>query len=255
VRDVLVLCYHAVSEDWPAALSVTSARLEEQLGLLVGRGYRGVTFWEAATAPAAEKAVAVTFDDAFRSVFELAFPILSRLGLPGTLFVPTSLIGNTRPMGWPGIDHWLGSPYESDLIGMSWQQVEQLADAGWEIGSHTRSHPRLTELDGTTMANELRGSREDCEQRLGRSCRSLAYPYGDVDARVVQAAGEAGYLAAGALSERLHPATALEWPRVGIYRSDGPGSFRMKVSPSLRRIRSSSAWPLISRARHALSRR
>ena len=47
VSDTLVLCYHAVSDGWPSGLSVTPAALERQLAILLGRGYRGVTFTEA----------------------------------------------------------------------------------------------------------------------------------------------------------------------------------------------------------------
>jgi peptidoglycan/xylan/chitin deacetylase (PgdA/CDA1 family) len=254
MRDVLVLCYHAVSERWHTGLSITPQRLEAHLDLLVRRGYRGITFHEAVTAAPAGKSVAVTFDDAFLSVYELAFPILSRFGLTGTLFVPTRKIGGDGPMAWPGIDQWLGGPYEPELTAMSWEQVEELAGVGWEIGSHTCSHPHLTQLDDESLAAELRGSREDCEERLGRACRSLAYPYGDVDARVMKAAGEAGYVAAGALSERLESGARLNWPRVGIYYYDNLRRFRMKASPALRQLRSYRVWVPISRVGHALYR-
>jgi peptidoglycan/xylan/chitin deacetylase (PgdA/CDA1 family) len=251
VSDVLVLCYHAVSERWPADLSVTPERLEEQLGLLVRRGYTGATFHEAVAAPLARRTLAVTFDDAYRSVLERAFPILSRLELPGSVFVPTDFAGREAPMSWPGIDRWIGGEHESELIGMSWSDLRRLADAGWEIGSHTRSHPRLTELDDGALMSELRGSREHCEQQLGARCRSLAYPYGDVDERVVEAAAKAGYEAAGTLPRRLVGTGPLAWPRVGVYHADGDRRFRAKVSPAMRRLRSSPAWVAIDRLRRA----
>src|SRR4051794_10014240 len=108
MTDVLVLCYHAVSPDWPAHLSVTPEHFEEQLELLVRRGYRGATFLEAITAPPARRTVAITFDDAYRSVLELALPIMRRLGLPGSIYVPTDWPGRPGPMRWEGIDHWVG---------------------------------------------------------------------------------------------------------------------------------------------------
>ena len=74
--DVLVLCYHAVSESWAAPLSVTPRGFERQLRLLSDRGYRGETFTEAVLAPEGAKTMAVTFDDAYRSVFEVGLPIL-----------------------------------------------------------------------------------------------------------------------------------------------------------------------------------
>ena len=250
---MLALCYHAVSERWPAALSIAPAALEEQLRLLVDRGYRGATFGELVGGGRSDKLLAITFDDAFRSVIERARPILSSLGLPGTVFVPTGFAGTGKPMAWDGIDHWLGGPHEPELIGMGWDELDRLAGEGWEIGSHTRTHPRLTELDDRSLAMELRGSRAECEERLGRECRSLAYPYGDVDGRVMRAAAEAGYQAAGALPQgRVPPAEPLRWPRIGVYRVDRGRRFRLKVSPAGRRLRGSPAWGALERARRAL---
>ena len=82
MSDVLVLCYHAVSSDWEADLSVRPEALESQLALLSGRGYRGATFSRAVTEPPASRTVAVTFDDAYRSVIALARPILEEFGFP-----------------------------------------------------------------------------------------------------------------------------------------------------------------------------
>lgn len=252
MRDVLVLCYHAVSEEWTAVLSIKPDLFERQLELILARGYKGATFHEALTAPPAPKTVAVTFDDGFRSVSELAFPIMSRLGLPGTMFVPTALIDSERPMAWPGVDEWLGGPFEHELLGMSWDQVGQLSAAGWEIGSHSCTHPHLPALEQDELERELSRSREDCERMLGIPCRSLAYPYGDVDDRVLAAAGQAGYAVAAGLPGQFEPLRRLDWPREGIYVYDEMPKFRRKVSPWLRRARRSRAWPLADRARRRL---
>ena len=182
----LVLCYHAVSDSWPADLAIRPMQLEGQLTALLEHGYRGVTFHQAVHAPPSSKVVAVTFDDAYRSVIELGLPVLSRLGLPGTVFVPTGFAGSAEPMSWPGIDAWLGGPHEAELTAMSWSELATLKAAGWEIGSHTRTHPRLVDLDDADLADELVRSRVECESRLGVPCRSLAYPYGSVDDRVVE---------------------------------------------------------------------
>ncbi len=236
MADVLVLCYHAVSERWPAELAVTPEALESQLKYLLGRGYRGATFQEAIEAPPGPRTVAVTFDDAYRSVGELAYPILAELGLPGTVFVPTDFPDTGRAMRWPGIDRWLGGPHEHELMALAWLELEQLCDAGWEVGSHTCSHPRLTALDQEELERELRHSRTLCETRLRRRCDSLAYPYGDVDGRVVGAAREAGYRFATDLPERMRSPTALVWPRVGVYQADSLERFKRQVSPWTRRL-------------------
>src|SRR2546423_8093566 len=141
-EDVSSRCYHAVSRDWPADLSVRPERLEAQLAYLARRGYRGVTFTEAALGEVRGKCVAITFDDGYLSTFRLARPILDRFGMVGTLFVPTDYIGG-GPMVWRGIDHWKATRHGAELQPMTWDQVRELADAGWEIGSPTQSPPHL----------------------------------------------------------------------------------------------------------------
>jgi peptidoglycan/xylan/chitin deacetylase (PgdA/CDA1 family) len=239
--DALVLCYHAVSERFPAPLSITPAALSSQLELLAGRGYRGVTLTELVEGDAGGRRVAVTFDDAYESVMRLAAPILDRLGMPGTVYVPTDFAGGGAPMAWPGIDRWLGTEYEQELVGMGWDGLRELHGAGWEIGSHTCSHPRLTTLDDASLDRELANSRQACEDALEAPCVSIAYPYGDVDARVAGAAGRAGYRTGAALPQRAHRAEPLRWPRVGVYHVDDERRFRLKASRAIRALRG-SAW-------------
>jgi peptidoglycan/xylan/chitin deacetylase (PgdA/CDA1 family) len=236
--DLLVLCYHAVSEGWPAVLSISRGELERQLGFLARRGYRGVPAREALAEPGAGRTVAITFDDAYRSVLEQAKPVLDGLGMRASVYVPTDWPDRDAPMAWDGIDRWLGGPHEHELACLSWDELRGLADAGWEVGSHTRSHPRLSQVvDDARLADELEGSRLVCEERLGRPCESIAYPYGDWDERVADAAGRAGYTH-GLTLGRLHDPRPLAWPRVGVYRPDALWRFRLKVSPAVRRLRS-----------------
>jgi peptidoglycan/xylan/chitin deacetylase (PgdA/CDA1 family) len=247
--DLLVLCYHAVSTTWKADLAVTPAALEWQLGLLVRRGYRGSTFADAiGPSPPPGRTVVVTFDDAFESVHRLARPILERLGLPATVFVPTGQALREGPMGWPGIDHWLESPHAEELRGMSRDQLRALADNGWEIGAHTRTHACLTDISDDELATELAGSKADCERELGVSCRTVAYPFGAADSRVCGAAQSAGFEAAAGLSRDLAHNTRFYWPRVGVYHDDAGVHFRLKVSRAVRRMR--GYRPLSGVARH-----
>jgi peptidoglycan/xylan/chitin deacetylase (PgdA/CDA1 family) len=237
MSEPLILCYHAVSETWDSELAVTPAQLEEQVGTLLKRGYRPVTFLEAVTGPPAPRTLAITFDDAYRSIYDIALPILRQLGASGSVYAPTDWVGSAEPMRWPGIDNWVGTPDAPELLPMGWDQLGELADQGWEIGSHTCSHPRLTELDDDRLAVEMERSRAACADALGRPCDTIAYPYGDVDDRVVAAAAAAGYRAAGALPHAPHAPTPLRWPRVGVYRWDGRGRFLLKASPLVRRLR------------------
>ncbi len=204
--------------------------LHHQVSSLLKRGYRGIRFTEALTAGSGERVFAVTFDDAYASVVSLAFPVLSRLGVPATVFVPTRA-DNDGLREWEGIRRWSQTEWRSELTGASWPQLRELVEAGWEIGSHSRTHPDLTSITPEQLRDELEGSRADCEAELGAPCTSIAYPYGLVDRRVVDAAQKAGYLAGAALAvEGVHGRSrqALCWPRLSVYRGDGPTRFWAK---------------------------
>lgn len=232
----LVLGFHAVSEEWPWRFSVTPAALRGHVALLRRRGYRFATFGDAMREPSARVA-AVTFDDGFRSVATAAAPVLRELGVPATVFAVTGHVGTGEPLRWEGIEQWLGGPYEDELAGLSWDELAGLADAGWEVGSHTCSHPPLPHLDDAALHLELTASREEIERRLGSPCDVLAYPYGAHDRRVVEAARAAGYRAAATFPPHARAGDALAVPRVGVYRETGPGGFRLRVSPTVRRLR------------------
>lgn len=237
--DVLVLCYHAVSPTWDAALSVTPDALERQLTWLVREGWRGATFRDVVLAGPIGRTLVVTFDDAFRSVIDLAYPVLSGLGLPATVFAPTSFMSHRQTLVWPGIEHW-GTTAPSELEGMSWDDLGLLAEVGWEIGSHTRTHPHLSTLDDAALHAELADSRTEVACQLDRACDTVAYPYGDVDERVAAAASFAGYAGGVALSPSLYNPGPHRWPRVGIYHPDDWWRFRAKVNRSSRLLRASS---------------
>jgi peptidoglycan/xylan/chitin deacetylase (PgdA/CDA1 family) len=233
---VLVLCYHAVHDDWDAALSVTPAALRRQLERLLSQGWVGTTFTEAVTDPPAPKTLAVTFDDGFRSVRTHAAPLLAELGLPGTVFVPTDWPG--RWMRWPGIEHWALTPFADELTALSWDDLRALSAAAWEVGAHSCSHPRLVDLDAEALDRELRESRAVCEREVGGACRSVAYPFGAADGRVRAAAESAGYEAAAGLSSGAYvQGGRFEWPRVGVWHGEPDWRFRLKVSPVTTRLR------------------
>jgi peptidoglycan/xylan/chitin deacetylase (PgdA/CDA1 family) len=210
---------------------------------LLGRGFRPERFTETVLESGGSRRIAITFDDAFRSVVTLGLPILRELGVPGTVFVPTGHVGGVT-MRWPGIDDWAGTPYEQELVGCTWDEIAELANAGWEIGSHTRSHRRLTTLSDHEVDVELTDSKAECEDRLGRPCRSLAYPYGDHDERVVRAVRRAGYAAAGTLPERFQVADSLRYPRIFVSRADNKLRFAVKTGALPLRARRSALWNL-----------
>jgi peptidoglycan/xylan/chitin deacetylase (PgdA/CDA1 family) len=250
--DLVVLCYHGISDAWPASTAVRPADFEAQLASFARAGYRGATLSEALVSPPTARTVVVSFDDAHASVWEHARRPMERLGIPGTVYVPTDYAGADRPMGWDGYDAWLGTDHEGELACMSWPQLRELAAAGWEIGSHTCSHPRLSRLGDAEIAAELRESRRVCEERSGAPCRSVAYPYSDYDERVVRAAVDAGYLFGVSVPRDPQPPLPFEWPRVGVYC--GEGARRVRVRAWSRRLGSPAAARLLLAA-SALRRR
>ena len=193
----------------------------------------------------------VTFDDAHRSVLEGARPVLDELGLPGTVFVPTDYADTDRLMGWSGYDHWLGTEHEHELRCLSWPELRGLADAGWEVASHTCSHPRLTTLDDTTLERELVASRQTCEARLGRPVVSLAYPYSDEDDRVVEATRRAGYGLAVTVADGYAAPLPLRWPRINVAHDDTPERLRLRVARRRGALRDAAAGQTLELARRA----
>jgi peptidoglycan/xylan/chitin deacetylase (PgdA/CDA1 family) len=244
----LVLAYHGVSKTWPDPLSVEPDVLESHLRLLARRGYRSVTFSDAVNSAGTGKLVAITFDDAHRSVVTEAAPIMASLGMVGTVFVPTAYAGVEGPAAWAGIEHWVQGEHRDELVRASWTELRTLADGGWEIGSHSHTHPRLPELSDAELRFELVHSREVCESETGLACRSLAYPYGAFDARVMAAAAASGYSAAASLPRRsLVNRSHYAWPRIAVFRTDRRWRFKLKVNPATRKLQEGRILSLGSR--------
>jgi peptidoglycan/xylan/chitin deacetylase (PgdA/CDA1 family) len=127
--------------------------------------------------------VAVTFDDAFASFRDVAWPLLKERGIPVTVFVPTDHAGRTNR--WPD-ESYAGIP---ELPLLDWDALGELAREGVQLGSHTKSHRDLRKLADEELHDELEGAAE----RIGEVSRRpdvLAYPYGFADARVAAAARE-----------------------------------------------------------------
>ncbi len=196
------------------------------------RGYVGLTFVEAerrrrdGTLPA--RTLVVTFDDAFLSVLE-ARPILAKLGFPATIFVVGGFLNAGRLLEWPGITEWLESPYRDELRCLPEDELLRLQGEGWEIGSHTMTHPRLTEIDPESCLRELVESRELLAERFG-ACETVAYPFGLADAQVAALAERAGYLAGCTLTKSLRRDEPLLRPRVAVSGPDGPLRAWLKMS-------------------------
>lgn len=213
----LILCYHAVSDAWDDALATPVAQFEQQLEILVGRGFRGGSAEEVLRRPDGRRLLHVTFDDAFRSV-KNAVPILERFELPATVFTCTDLAASGKPLLVPELQ---GVTQVDELATLDWDALRALTRDGLiGIGSHTRSHAHLTRLADDELHDELRESKSAIERELGAPCSVLAYPYGEHDQRVRDAARGAGYLAAFAAPGSSIGFDFFQVPRTAFWRNE-----------------------------------
>ncbi len=130
--------------------------------------------------------VAVTFDDAFRSVREHALPALVRYNVAATIYVPTGWLG--RSPGWT-----MESAGDRDEVVMTADELRSLPPELIAFGSHTIDHPQLTTLSDAEVGRQLTQSRVMLAEVLDRPVDTLAFPYGDHDQRIIELARAAGY--------------------------------------------------------------
>jgi peptidoglycan/xylan/chitin deacetylase (PgdA/CDA1 family) len=123
----------------------------------------------------------LSFDEGYRNVFQNAAPLLRRLGIDPLVFVVTGMVGAER----------------AGRERMTWEELKILQGWGFEVGSHSRTHARFTELPERDMLEaEIVGSKQDIEKHLGTPCIYMAWPFGretDVDDRFYEVAARAGY--------------------------------------------------------------
>lgn len=132
--------------------------------------------------------LSITFDDGYRDNHDVAAPILRELGLTATFFVTTGFIQSDVVPFWdrdlPTQPGW-----------MTWDQVRGLAANGFDIGGHTVTHLDMGTCPSEQIRAELRESKRELEQRLGRAITLFAYPFGaraninDVSRDLVREAG------------------------------------------------------------------
>jgi peptidoglycan/xylan/chitin deacetylase (PgdA/CDA1 family) len=222
----LVLCYHAVSDGWDHGLALRPAAFERQVRSLLDRGFHPVDASEAIAGSG--RLLHMTFDDAYTSI-SVALDLLERLGVPATIFASTAFADEGRPLDVPELAAD-AIAHPDELETMDWNELRALADRGFEIGSHTVSHPHLPRLTEAEIDRELRESRARCEDQLGRPCRFLAYPYGEHDARVKALAERAGYDAAFTLHGTREGPGRYSIRRAHVYRGDSLLRATLKTS-------------------------
>jgi peptidoglycan/xylan/chitin deacetylase (PgdA/CDA1 family) len=228
-----ILIYHriaAVSAEPGVWGDLSLSTFVWQMNWLAHRGYRGVSLGEAwdtrdsETGRARTATVALTFDDAYLETLTLVAPVLQEHGFAATVFACTDLVGR-RPQ-------WLEETCSPDRLRLlDWAELQQLAELGFEIGSHTRTHALLTSWAGDQRAiwDEIAGSRSDLRDHLGvSSARFLAYPWGAHDASARKMAERAGYTGAVGVFGKM-PSSQFGLPRQDFTEQGAPGSRMMRL--------------------------
>lgn len=158
--------------------------------------------------------VAITFDDGYRDNLYVAAPILCALNIPFTVFVTTEYVGS------------------NDKLYLNKNELKELNSLpGVTVGSHGKTHSRLTTCSNSVLLDELISSRHYLEDLLGCDVDTLSYPHGDVDKRVCDASTNAGYKLAVTSHHdiNLPGQNPLLLNRVNVISSDTPYSLKMKT--------------------------
>lgn len=218
--SVPILMYHVITPAPIGAanpgLFIPPKELRAQLRWLAHNGYTPVTLsdvlnaWNKGTA-IPSKPIVLTFDDGTADQHDIAAPLLARYGWAGVLDLPIHSLN----------EHELTDGDVQEMIG-----------EGWELASHSRTHPDLTTLDETTLEDEVAGSRRALQRRFGVPVNFFCYPAGSYDDAAIAAVRAAGYEGAttelpGAASPDDSP---YELPRIRMEPGDGADGLAAKLA-------------------------
>ncbi len=179
---VPILLYHRIGvSPTNSQYYVSPDKFEDQMKLLHDWEYTVIpiellvkAIKEGADLP--PRPIIITFDDGDLSVYETAFPIMRKYGLTGVAYI-------------------VGNYMDTDGY-MTAEQIKELAAAGWEIGSHSRSHRDLTRLRVPIQRQEIYQAKRDLEQATGVQASTFAYPFGFMNDSVGNQVHAAGFIAA-----------------------------------------------------------
>jgi peptidoglycan/xylan/chitin deacetylase (PgdA/CDA1 family) len=184
---VPVLSYHKFSLNESDKMTVTKDTFERQMKFLKDNGYRVITldqlfdFLEFKT-QIPRKSVVITIDDGWRSIYEIAYPVLHMYGYPATLFVYTDLITGS---------------YKT----LSWDMVRELSENGIDIQQHTKTHRSLAVIGKKesfkeyfdSLEKELTVSAKILKNKTNKEVKYVAYPYGETNRLVIALLKKLGY--------------------------------------------------------------
>lgn len=226
----VVLIYHHVAEDTPSSTSVTPERFAAHLDWLEANDYTVVPLLDILDAlksrsPLPDNAVAITFDDAYLSVYNIARPMLDGRGWPYTVFVSTEFVDK-------GYGNYV-----------SWEQLRRMAEQGATIGNHGVHHrSALARLGGESQRQWLARLREEMVTAQGRISaetgtvsRVYAWPYGEYNAEVEGVLADLGWYGLGQQSGAAGYTSSLtavpRFPVATAYASDDDFALRVRSEP------------------------
>ena len=224
-RTSAILLYHGLGEpgrpDDPHHLLVDPRAFRRQVELLQRAGFQFESVGDLAARARSQGGppagfVAISFDDGMEDNFSTALPLMQELGIPGTVYVQTGVIGEQNP--------WLAGERM-----MTSRELSELASAGFELGAHTVTHPDLSSMSYEECLAEMTESRDVVAAIAGRPVRTFAYPFGHYGPAAIEAARDAGFDAAVTCVNR-GSWSRFEMKRTLITGRDGVASFVARVS-------------------------
>lgn len=223
---VVILQYHHISDETPASTSTSPTLFAEHIRYLqesktpvIGLDTLADALRNKKSLP--EHAVVITFDDAYLSIYDTAFPLLKKANFPFSIFI------NTAPI----------DAKNSEFI--SWKQLKEMTRSGVVIANHTQTHLHmLRRKEGESenqwearIHDELDQTESTIKKHLGQNHRMLAYPYGEYDNAVIKLLKNKNYLGFGQQSGAVSIFTELqEIPRFPMGGNYGRmNQFKLKV--------------------------
>ena len=173
-----ILMFHTI-DDRHSVISFAPGVFRRAMTKLHERGYRTLNLLEAwehlrQGTEFPSRALVITFDDGYETVYKEAFPVLQRYGFSATVFLTVGKINS-------GIDS-NRLPSMCDRSMLSWREIREMQRSGIEFGAHTLTHPDLTCLSRKQAEAEICESKSVIEDALGDPVESFAYPYGRYNA-------------------------------------------------------------------------
>ncbi len=181
--SAVVLLYHRFGEDSYPDTNIRIDQLDDHIAILKQGNYAVWPLTDIVEAlqsgqPVPEQTIAITIDDAFRSVYDHAWPRLRDAGFPFTVFVATDPVDAAAP----------------DF--MTWDQIRTLHDHGVTIASHTASHLHMADASVAENRAEIERSQARLREELGTAPVLFSFPYGESNSEAIEVVRQAGYRAA-----------------------------------------------------------